>query len=581
MLVAAISCKQQSQNVNTTYTEPSDPKPFDTIGWNNVPAGIIASFGSINTRYGRSSKPKLEVNDSWEGTAWKGERVNAQLVLWTVEKLTQVNCEVSNLMDEGGNSISSKNINTFFVRYVITDEFGKSSCDRRKTTDYDSSIVADALDPIPYFDIKEKTTRPLWITIDVPKDAIASTYSGNITINSENQEKVVLKVKLKVQDIVLPEPKEWSFHLDLWQNPFAVARYHKVELWSPEHFKLLRPLLKMLANAGQKCVTASIMNRPWGGQTFDEFKSLIEWKKNADGSWSFDYTLFDNWVGFAMDCGIDDQINCYTMIPWGNQFSYFDESLNKDTVVTAIPGTEAYKQIWTPFLQHFTKHLKEKNWLNIATIAMDERALEDMNKMIAFVHTTAPGLKITLAGDFYEEISNDIYDLCVASQHVVAHEEIEKRKMQGLHTTYYTCCTEPYPNNFTFSPPAEGVYQGWYAAAKGYSGFLRWAYNSWVKDPLIDSRFRAWPGGDTYLVYPNAMSSIRFERLREGIQDYEKIRIVRNMLLEENSDKGDLKLHQLDEFLAQFEINQLKDTPAEVIVNQGKQILNLLSSGFE
>ena len=581
MLVAAISCKQQSQNVNTTYTEPSDPKPFDTIGWNNVPAGIIASFGSINTRYGRSSKPKLEVNDSWEGTAWKGERVNAQLVLWTVEKLTQVNCEVSNLMDEGGNSISSKNINTFFVRYVITDEFGKSSCDRRKTTDYDSSIVADALDPIPYFDIKEKTTRPLWITIDVPKDAIASTYSGNITINSENQEKVVLKVKLKVQDIVLPEPKEWSFHLDLWQNPFAVARYHKVELWSPEHFKLLRPLLKMLANAGQKCVTASIMNRPWGGQTFDEFKSLIEWKKNADGSWSFDYTLFDNWVGFAMDCGIDDQINCYTMIPWGNQFRYFDELLNKDTVVTTMPGTEAYKQIWTPFLQHFTRHLKEKNWLKIATIAMDERALEDMNKMIAFVHTTAPGLKITLAGDFYEEISNDIYDLCVASQHVVAHEEIEKRKMQGLHTTYYTCCTEPYPNNFTFSPPAEGVYQGWYAAAKGYSGFLRWAYNSWVKDPLIDSRFRAWPGGDTYLVYPNAMSSIRFERLREGIQDYEKIRIVRNMLLEENSDKGDLKLHQLDEFLAQFEINQLKDTPAEVIVNQGKQILNLLSSGFE
>ena len=53
------------------------------------------------------------------------------------------------------------------------------------------------------------------------------------------------------------------------------------------------------------------------------------------------------------------------------------------------------------------------------------------------------------------------------------------------------------------------------------------------------------------------------------------------MLLEKNSDKGNLKLQQLDEFLAQLEIYQLKDTPAEVIVNEGKQILNLLASGFE
>ncbi len=36
-----------------------------------------------------------------------------------------------------------------------------------------------------------------------------------------------------------------------------------------------------------------------------------------------------------------------------------------------------------------------------------------------------------------------------------------------------------------------------------------------------------WPAGDTFLVYPGADSSIRFEKLREGIVDYEKIRSVR------------------------------------------------------
>jgi hypothetical protein len=67
---------------------------------------------------------------------------------------------------------------------------------------------------------------------------------------------------------------------------------------------------------------------------------------------------------------------------------------------------------------------------------------------------------------------------------------------------------------------------GWHADALGYSGFLRWAYNSWVEDPLYDTTHVNWTPGDCFLVYPGGRSSIRFERLREGIQDFEKIRIV-------------------------------------------------------
>jgi len=69
--------------------------------------------------------------------------------------------------------------------------------------------------------------------------------------------------------------------------------------------------MKMLANVGQKCITASIMHRPWGGQTFDQFESLIKWKKNIDATWSYDYSAFDNWINFAMECGITEQINCF------------------------------------------------------------------------------------------------------------------------------------------------------------------------------------------------------------------------------------------------------------------------------
>jgi hypothetical protein len=83
------------------------------------------------------------------------------------------------------------------------------------------------------------------------------------------------------------------------------------------------------------------------------------------------------------------------------------------------------------------------------------------------------------------------------------------------------------PNTFVFSPPVEGRWLGWYAAAHGYDGFLRWAYDAWPADPGRDARHVLWPAGDTFLVYPGGQSSIRFEKLREGIVDYEKLRLLR------------------------------------------------------
>ena len=56
---------------------------------------------------------------------------------------------------------------------------------------------------------------------------------------------------------------------------------------------------------------------------------------------------------------------------------------------------------------------------------------------------------------------------------------------------------------------------------------LRWAYNSWAEDPQYDSRFGNWMSGDTYLVYPYNRSSMRFERLIDGIEVTEKIRALR------------------------------------------------------
>jgi hypothetical protein len=102
-------------------------------------------------------------------------------------------------------------------------------------------------------------------------------------------------------------------------------------------------------------------------------------------------------------------------------------------------------------------------------------------------------------------------------------------------------------------------------------GYLRWAYNSWPKDPLNDSRFTAWPSGDTYQVYPGPMTSIRFEKLVEGIQDFEKIYILKNEY-KRNGDEKHLK--QLQDTLSKFEIERLSQQSAEEMVLPAKALLN-------
>ena len=117
---------------------------------------------------------------------------------------------------------------------------------------------------------------------------------------------------------------------------------------------------------------------------------------------------------------------------------------------------------------------------------------------------------------------------------------------------------------------------GWYAYAGGFDGLLRWAYNSWVENPLTDSRFLSWPAGDTYIVYPQARSSIRFERLVEGIQDVSKVKQLKAKLKAEASPAAEQGLKELDALLQEFSTTSPQRDYVEMI-HDAKALLNKLT----
>ena len=203
---------------------------------------------------------------------------------------------------------------------------------------------------------------------------------------------------------------------------------------------------------------------------------------------------------------------------------------------------------------------------------MDERPPAVMDEILDLLKRVAPELGVALADNHqsYKRYSH-IKDLCVAVTSVPDSSDLAYRKAKGLNTTYYVCCSHRFPNMFTFYDPAEAVYAGWYAKAHGFDGFLRWAYNSWVEDPVTDSRFRPWPSGDTFIVYPEARSSIRFERLIEGIQDYEKLSLVISELEQQQTPEAEKKLTSIRATLAQFKTSIKPDNMA-LMLEEAKRI---------
>lgn len=567
------SYAQLKPALSATFVELADPSSDVNSDWSKVSPGLQSSFVTIDKRFAKSLAPEIAKQNRVKIEGWKGEKLSAQILLWTGTDISDVQVSVSDLRSKGNAVIPKSASDARFVRYVMTDEFA-GGCGHRKPEDFASSLSPDMLDDLKSFNLEKKTNRPVWVSVNIPQDAKAGLYQGTVTVSAKGQPAQNLALEVEVINQTLPKSSEWVYHLDQWQHPSAVARVEGLEMWSDAHFEAMKPVMKMLADAGQKVITTTLNKDPWNVQTYDPYADMITWTKNADGSWTYDYAVFDRWVQFMTDLGVKDMINCYSIIPWNNEIHYQDASKGELVNVVAKPGTAVFDELWTPFLKDFVLHLKTKGWLDKTNIAIDEREREQMDAAFALLNKVAPEIGISYADNqkTYQRFPNS-EDISISVGHPFSKEDIINRKGRGLNSTFYICCSDGFPNQFTFSEPAESTYLGWYALATGFDGMLRWAYNSWVENPLQDSRFRTWPAGDTYIVYPKGRSSIRYERMLEGIQDYEKARIVLKALKDKNDQKN---LDAFQNAIKKLEANQRFDGWNEDL-NQAKSLLNEIS----
>jgi hypothetical protein len=557
-------------------------QPRDPARWSTEKPGMHVSFGSADKLYFRADVPDVQQKNLLEETGWRGERLNAQIVVWSPDTLDQVRFSVGDLKSMDGQTLGRDNITLHTVHYVVSNfPYGASNVDCGPSPYKDVYLMPDRFAKMTgerdRFQVPGRTVRPVWMTIDVPARQAPGVYKGKIDVGATGS-KATLDITITVQSHTLPPPADWKFRLDLWQNPWVVAWHYDLEPWSDAHKSLLKEHLKLYADAGGKYITTYAVHSPWSDNSYMIEGGMIDWVKTANGKWKFDYKIFDEYVQLAMDAGIDEAITIYTPVPWGNRFRYKDESTGSFVYESWAPGTKEFKDHWDVFLTDLRSHLKQKGWLDKTYLGINENALEQTFAAIKVIKDHSPQWRITYAGDWHQELDMLLDDYSFLHGKEPSMAQQKSRSARGASSTFYVCCNPPKPNNFVFSPPIEGRFLGWYSLAFGYDGFLRWAYDAWPADPLRDARHGSWAAGDCFLVYPGANSCIRLEKLREGIVDFEKIKIIREKAAQSKDKSVQKLIQEFDKLLLVMAAeHDFSETKLTAEVGQGKEIVRKLS----
>lgn len=532
----------------TRNVTASEIKVYEAVKADTTPrfGGSIVDTDTQYTQDRLSEVSKLNRTEETL-TAWKNDKALSEIVLYArYSAYTNVSVTAGDLKDDNGNRFSKDQVTATFIKSTkaYNGKFlGYGSTTRQVPADNGSnrSESSDILYQTTPMDMESNTLLPVWIEFAIPEDAEAGTYTGSITVTAEELSKPLEFVyTIKVQDAVLPDAEEFvdSFDIMQWQYPYTSAEYYDVTPFSEEHLDILRSNMQIYKEIGGNAITATFTEEAWSGQTYSKnevhYPSMVKWTRE-NGTFSYDYTDLDAWIGLCKEMGLGEKIVFYGIAPWHGSFTYWENDqlvYEKYTV-----GNDRYVEVWTDFLTDFTAHLDEMGWLENAYIGIDERGVSSA----AFDVAEAAGLKTAADIDNitnHWEIAKRVTDLNVgdtaAQKYSAKFAELLKiREEKGYKTTLYSC-TEHQPGQFSLSSPVESYWAVLHAGKMGADGFNRWAYDAWVEDPLNDTTHNAFEPGDCFVIYPDekdaenptAKYSVRLARMAEGIRDVNKLKLI-------------------------------------------------------
>lgn len=518
-----------------------------------VPTGSFATSPEVRVpRY----PFEIEDRETTELTleAVRGEQVSAQVVAAAGQPLKDLRAEVTDLRGPGGARLSGEAVQVRYVRYLPvmrskseldwSAALAEVASDREVSGDRNPDLVGDALEERASIDVPAYAAQPVWFTFQVPPDAEPGTYRGAVRLRTAGGTLADYPLEMEVAPVKLPAPRDYRFHLDVWMQPETIAADAGVRPWSQRHWKLMDRYFQDLASRGQKVINTAVVDNPWHhewalgetrAQTALPYQSLVGWAWDGT-AFHFDFARFDRYVKASRAAGLGPTIGAYSMLAFHakEHLTYTDTRTGKEVYEEVELGDDRWRLAWGSFLRDFQRHLADRGWLQDTWLSFDERPIETMSVVEKFVHEVAPAFdeRIAVAGTVDTAQVADNLSVGWNSLKDTTPELIEERRKAGKLTTYYVYGLPAHPNTLAYSPAVEARMLPWISAERRLDGLLRWSYNSWPANVFREPVF-VFTQGDEYLVYPGEgrpMSSIRWEQLREGIEDFELVAQLREKL---------------------------------------------------
>ena len=426
-------------------------------------------------------------------------------------------------------------------------------------TDDDGIKKADILLNSDTRDSTPDTPTAVYAEIKVPANAEAGDYEIKVNVYSSfytTDEKLIgsYTLPLKVYPVTLPDYRDWSFYLDLWQHNSNIARHYDVRLWSDEHFAVIKNVIDSLARLGQKSITVIASEIPWSGQGCADSPirggnmfeySMIGITKKKSGEYVYDYSKMQRYIDICTSAGISGDIEVFGLVNlWVKEFlgtpaidyvepirlRYYDESDGTMKYVSESSVVEDY-------IRSLEKYFIDTDQISRVRVAADEPGNIDKYRMsLAKIRTIAPAFRYKTAinhAEFIEEFGDVIDDFAPYIYCVCDKLEVLKgyqKRFCGKRFLWYVCCGDGRPNTQLRQHLTEARMIGVMNYHLGFDGFLRWAYTIWPENPRLDARYSFFECGDTAFVYPayngDVLLSLRYKGLLRGISDYELLRLL-------------------------------------------------------
>ena len=284
---------------------------------------------------------------------------------------------------------------------------------------------------------------------------------------------------------------------------------------------------------------------------------------------SFDWTGWDAAMRRAIDTYHFNSFRLRVQGLGGGTF----HSRREPSLLGFAEGTPQYRQAFANYCGQLESHLRENGWLDEAFVYWFD---EPDQKDYAFVSNgfrklkeCAPGLNRVLTEQVEPELIGGPNIWCpVLSRY--GHEAAEQRRAHGERFWWYVCCSPkaPYATMFTDHPATDLRVWLWQSWKYNVVGVLVWHINYWTspcaypdpehpqnvyEDPMAwvsgydtpKGVKKPWWNGAGHFIYPpeqaadahpaapvldGPVDSIRWEMLRDGIEDYEYLAMLRRLL---------------------------------------------------